>query len=293
MTKDRDSELARWLENKSDQSSSDGTSSSYDLETINKVVDMVDQLEIPHLDVKASWKQVQPALHTQGKSNHRRMWITAIAASLIILIGAVFWFGPIKNELVGNNELIKLPDGYSYAFFKDNATIRYRNKQKRAMELEGTAHFHVAPGTPFSVMTTLGTVRVLGTSFEIAQGNEMAVSCFSGRVAVDIGQENLIYLDPGQGIIIEPNGQITEQKFKITQPTWVENIYQKGDISFEKRIDLMELVYEINIEKPTDYNPQFFGALPLDNLQLAIEILEQALDVKINQSSPDTYVIEI
>ena len=74
-----------------------------------------------------------------------------------------------------------------------------RNGQtKRDLTLEGEAYFKVQKGQTFSVNTTDGVVKVLGTHFNVKQRNNyFEVNCYEGLVSVTYNNET-VKLPPGK-----------------------------------------------------------------------------------------------
>lgn len=134
----------------------------------------------------------------------RRNWWKriAVAASFIIAASAVYWFmsgketTPRVDSLVekhnarGTKSTIELTDG-SKIWLNADSKIKYPPVfagNTREVYLNGEAFFEVAknPSKPFIIHLANGTVRVLGTSFNVrAYDNEKVVetSVATGKVA--------------------------------------------------------------------------------------------------------------
>ena len=101
------------------------------------------------------------------------MRYAAAAAILIFLVAASLWFfTPVTSQFQAANKnartvtlnegsQIQLNDGSSLTF------KRFRYSDQRVTQLEGEALFSVSSGSPFSVETDKGVVRVLGTIFNV------------------------------------------------------------------------------------------------------------------------------
>lgn len=83
---------------------------------------------------------------------------------------------------------------------------------QRKVELDGEAYFEVSPDKekPFSVHTSKGDVRVLGTHFNLeaySNTDVLKTSLFEGKVLVRLKGNN-IYLKPDQMLLSYENGKI-------------------------------------------------------------------------------------
>lgn len=83
---------------------------------------------------------------------------------------------------------------------------------QRKVELDGEAYFEVTPDRkkPFSVHTSKGDVRVLGTHFNLeaySKADVLKTSLFEGKVQVRLKGNN-IYLKPAQMLLSYENGKI-------------------------------------------------------------------------------------
>jgi transmembrane sensor len=138
-----------------------------------------------------------------------RTWLpawakVAVAAAVIFVAGIIFWTRPLaeknkpaplmaaveKQNAKGVKSTIELPDG-SKIWLNADSKFSYPpqfNKATREVYLEGEAFFDIQknPAKPFIIHLDKGTVRVLGTSFNIrAYRNELKVetSVATGKVA--------------------------------------------------------------------------------------------------------------
>lgn len=144
----------------------------------------------------------------------------AIAALIIIIAGAGFWYGrksvllaPANQEIVttGKRRTVRLPDG-STITLEANSRLKYPNRfsgKTREVELTGEAFFEVTPNPekPFIVHTANIMATVLGTSFNVeAYPKGIAkVVVATGRVKVQtVNASNEL-----QAVIINANQSVT------------------------------------------------------------------------------------
>lgn len=190
--------------------------------------------EIPSTKTKkAIWLSVEGALETkQNKTVSLTKWRWVAAASLVAVIIS---FGIIYNARVkvishANEKVaISLPDGSSLNL-NANSQATYNSITwyfNRSVTLSGEGFFKVKKGSEFSVNTTNGIIKVLGTSFNVLSNNyNFQVECFSGKVAVD-NKASSVTLTKGERIVI--TNDLVMDKALVTHastiPLWMENKY--------------------------------------------------------------------
>lgn len=128
-------------------------------------------------------------------------WTTAAAAALACVALGIHYLAsgsiaPTAQQVFEATEAgehtVALDDG-SWVRLAPGARLEVRSvAQTRRVELRGRAFFAVAPDArrPFVVGTYLGTARVLGTRFEVQDGEEeLRVIVVEGRVSVTAGDD--------------------------------------------------------------------------------------------------------
>jgi len=146
----------------------------------------------------------------RGSVPPRRRLAAFAAPALALLVAAILGFHDLDIALradhragVGRSELITLADGSRVHLAPRSAlALRHVAGERRMELLEGEAWFDVAPDPahPFIVEAAGGTVRALGTAFDVAltpQETRVAVTSHSveiasggGRVVVEEGRES-------------------------------------------------------------------------------------------------------
>lgn len=164
-------------------------------------------------------------------------WIGSLmryAASLTLLIGIIYLFikiaeeqKPVQSQVTertivkesgpGIRTLHKLPDS-TRIWLNVESTIRYTipfNRINRVVELSGEAFFEVEsdPSRPFTVVTSNGYVKALGTAFNvISYKNEeqLTVALLKGGVTYgrDLSaQKDQYTLSPGQKAVLHEKSE--------------------------------------------------------------------------------------
>lgn len=163
-----------------------------------------------------------------------------VAASIALLISfgtlAVFRFYT-KNVvcLAGDQTMAYLPDG-SVVQLNAKSSLSFHPlwwKMKREVNLNGEGFFKVKHGEKFTVVSSLGTTSVMGTSFNIfARDNDYEVTCLTGKVRVlSLINKKEVIITPNQMVVLNNTGNLdanlnvnaklavnwTEGKFVFTQ----------------------------------------------------------------------------
>lgn len=148
------------------------------------------------------------------KRRARALWWSGAAAALVALAVAGWQLRPAPPvpeqqyvTAVGESRTIALADGSRVSLDTDTRLrVRYSGEQRRIALVRGRAFFRVAKESrPFLVQTEDGSVRAVGTEFEVyRRDGEIEVALIEGRVlllsaaregAAPVG---LAMLDPGQ-----------------------------------------------------------------------------------------------
>lgn len=111
----------------------------------------------------------------------------------------------------GEQRIVALADGSTVQLDSDSAlVIDVSDGTRRVRLLRGAAFFEVKRSeTPFVVGAGQGEARVLGTSFEVAAGDEgvVTVTLASGSVAVELPQSReAVVLKPGERVAYGARG---------------------------------------------------------------------------------------
>ena len=223
------------------------------------------KLKLNNPATEEEWKELQDRIQNDKvKSNWIRLpqtWL-AVAASVIILMGAIYYLRPVSKEpdalpiakekkqskpevttkdtdihIAATSKVmtVKLPDG-SQAWLNANSTLSYSAEfiNNRAVTLNGEAYFMVTHNKKhsFSVHTQQVTTLVLGTSFNVKETDSTVfVTVAKGKVKMtdEQGLSQVMLSAKEKGIY--QNGKLTKApNTQSTFATWRE----KNNPSYEK-----------------------------------------------------------
>lgn len=230
--------------------------------------------------------------------NRQAWWAVAASISLLLLAGIAYvWSAGEKFSGMDSAKVeVILPDA-SIVELKSGGILTYNRalwKWNRAVKLDGAAYFDVEKGSVFTVETALGSVRVLGTRFDVdnSKGN-FKVNCYHGRVEVTQHGQRMI-LQAGQSLAILDKHWHRDSVF-LDEPAWKQKQLMFHSTGLDGVIREMKNNYHTTIRTGGLENiagKRFSGALPLDDQDLAIVIVEKAFSISFVKLSDGSYKLE-
>lgn len=129
----------------------------------------------------------------------------------------------------GKRAVLTLADG-SKVFLNAESELIYPKEQstdQRWVKLKGEAFFEVEKeNRPFKVLTDYSEIAVLGTSFNVKEGNqEVSVALVSGKVHVKDSEGNQYDLAPLEMLTVNSAGKARKSNFDVLAVTgWKDRI---------------------------------------------------------------------
>ena len=210
-------------------------------------------------------------------------WRMAAAFLLLSTFGLIVYqvsFRMITTR-AGETISVRLPDG-SNIRLNAASSIRYNAltwQFARTISLEGEGFFEVEKGPAFTVHSSGGTTRVLGTSFNVKTRNSSyEVKCYSGKVAVEaLGQK--VVLTPGKAINTVKK-QLNTFEFEKEQAIWVSGEYHFSADRLESVLAELSRSYGLSISIADSLEDmRYTGYFPTKNLDLALKLVCDPLDL--------------
>ncbi len=181
---------------------------------------------------------------------------------------------------IGEKITIVLPDA-STVNMNAASELRYVKKgweNHRQIKLIGEAFFDVAKGSAFDVVTSEGTITVLGTEFNVKQRETaLEVVCFEGKVRVTAGGFTEI-LEVGDQFFWR-KGTIRLLKTQEVLPSWTKNVSSFERAPFEEVLKELERHFKIQVkyEGKGQEEALFTGGFEHDNLENAIRSITEPM----------------
>ncbi|WP_415060216.1 FecR family protein [Flavobacterium sp.] len=289
--------LAKWLNNELEGEELKAFEASKDFAVYQKIKQYSGELTTPTFDED---KMLQTILQSKkAKPISIQKVVLRIAAVLILGFGITL---AVKNFA---NFTEYAPNGATTAFLlPDNSTVllnsgsdieykKWNWDNERKLKLNGEAYFKVAKGKKFEVATELGKVTVLGTQFNVKnRNNRLDVTCFEGKVQVNY-QNTQLLLTKGMTVSFEDGQQLVTDQTAQTEPDWLSKQVAFTAAQLPAILEEMMRQYNIDIQMKGKATPQrFTGTIPMNNLDVALEIVATTYHLKMTKINNTTYRLE-
>jgi transmembrane sensor len=223
-------------------------------------LDHLPQAKISATDKTQLWKDISANIHASGKEAPKAKikgiwsWALTAAASLALL----FWFGSEAGKSkvyaeAGEHKEVVLPEE-SIVSLNAGSQLTYKPKsfeKDRVLYLDGEAFFNVEPGSTFKVITSEGTVTVVGTSFNVvARNGRFEVSCYTGKVSVEKSPEDKALLTTGHRAISNAeNASLEESIFNADagKPEWTTGKFRFNNKPLTEVFSELERQYDVQV----------------------------------------------
>jgi ferric-dicitrate binding protein FerR (iron transport regulator) len=211
--------------------------------------------------------------------------VGGIAASLLVVAFFGISYVTNQNEVLfaenGQNQTIELGKG-SEVWLNDGSTVEYnaRNwENQRTIELSGEALFEVTKGSPFIVKTKNGSIRVLGTQFNVrAWGDNLFVECYEGRVEVMANQQEKILTANESVHVLQ--GEMSEKKpISNTSPFWQNSTSRFYEEQLEDVFEELERQFDVKVNS-TASGRSFSGSFGHQDLESALRSICKPLGLE-------------
>ena len=175
------------------------------------------------------------------------------------------------KSLAGQTFEIALPDASSVQLnaFSELSISEEDWVNHRLVKLHGEAYFKVQKGSQFDVETDVGTVRVVGTEFNVKSRNELfEITCYEGQVNV-LYEGEIVTLPEGKSVLWLAGERRMSETTYVT-PTWTGGISSFRSMPFKEVIEELQRQYGITIETDFETNDSFTGTFVNNNLKEAL-----------------------
>ena len=271
----------------------------YDLNT--EIIESARYFKASHFSKVKGFDELKPKLTPKDtpviKMRSYKM-LFRIAALFVISLGVYFTFFftniTTVQTLASQKTTFELPDASSVVL-NANSTAKYNKKKwadKREIVLEGEAFFKVAKGAKFDVITSGGTVSVLGTQFNVKnRKNYFEVTCFEGIVSVQ-SQGKTQRLTKGNSFRVY-NHKITVDTADTSHPEWIDNISSFKSVPLSEVLDELERQYNITVTTQNiDTSLLFTGGFVHTNIDEALTAITVPLNLTYEKQEAHKILIE-
>ncbi|MTI21855.1 DUF4974 domain-containing protein [Fulvivirga sp. RKSG066] len=289
-----DTFLSRWLNNELSEKELREFESSEEGKAYIDMMLASKGIGTPTYDVEKALSQVKSKIGEKkaGKQRFLPRAVTMTVAATVTLLAAfaVYWF--TKDTVIstgfGEQQLVTLPGG-SKVTLHANSSISYDEddwSQSRTVELEGEAYFDVSEGSLFSVNTAVGTIEVLGTSFNIKSRLELLqISCYQGSVKL-LNRLNEVILEAGEGVSIRLS-ETTLFDLSHETPSWLQGVSSFNEAPLDEVVQELEVVFGMRIENINRLpKEEYTGSFPHSSAENALRLVFEpfGVDYEYNES---------
>lgn len=241
-----------------------------------------------------------------GIAKNKWLQFSSMAATLLLVLAIAIKFifpsnGTNWVEVIAETNLqeINLPDK-STVFLRKNSVLKYSSdyNNSRKCSLKGEGFFKVTSNVnnTFEVTTDHGTIRVLGTSFNIESLVEKTVvGVKTGKVSVSNLKDENVVLTKGQGVVLSNSkddiGYI--QTLIYDEIDWRDRFLEFKDQTLSQVIGKISSVYAVKFKLADDIKKcpitVVFDDEPLD---IIVESLSTMLSADIIKHNSNFYEIK-
>ena len=274
-------EILKWFNKELSSKEIEDLKQSESFDTHEKIAHYASQLEAPKVDGHAALEAFEARNHSKKKTKVRTLnfktFYSVAAVLVVMLTSAYFLFFNNTTSFetqIAQTKTVTLPDN-SEVILNSASKLTFNEKKwadKRALTLEGEAYFKVQKGQTFSVNTTAGVVKVLGTQFNVKERkNYFEVHCYEGLVSVTYNNET-VKLPPGKTFRVI-NGTIENvDDFNAQNPSWMQQESSFNKIPLDQVIAELERQYDIKIKvEGVDISKLFTGSFTHTNKEIALQ----------------------
>lgn len=246
------------------------------------------------------WNAIEDEISEVEKASIPLWKYVSVAASLLLI--ATFIFISIDSTppaeittstLVAESKTLNLPDG-SEVILNANSTISYSEEWDREVSLDGEAFFEVVEGGKFLVKTSIGSVEVLGTSFNVfVRDSTFEVACKTGKVKVDIPTKSVSELiTPGQTIRLASDTVKKTTVDKDLVGRWQAGVFYFSDQKLSDVLKEVERQFGVAVALPDSIDYIFNGYFTNKDIDSALEMVCLPLGLSYEQTSQEVYAIK-
>lgn len=242
------------------------------------------------VNLEAEWNSFKDR-HKKQKSKKLYFTISTLAASIVLLIGLLFFF-PQKPTVYKYSEGHKhfvLPDS-SDVWLNKKSNIKFLKtfgKKDRNIFLEGEAFFKVRKGNiPFIVNTSDDiAAKVLGTSFNLKKeaNNKVYLQVLSGLVEFgNFSTQQLLKVKKGnEAVYFKNTDKLTSNILKNeNKVSWATGNFYFNENNLSEVITLLENYLSVKIDIPQSFEEKkFSGTFNQPTIQEVQHILSKAFDL--------------
>jgi len=208
----------------------------------------------------------------------------AVAASIALALGLAFFMSGDSEKVFQTAAMetleIKLPDN-SVVLVNANSTLSYDESDwdgNRRINLDGEAYFEVEPGSKFKVITSNGSVQVLGTGFNVFnRNNSFKVGCTHGKVEVKAGEDQVILT---KGLYSEwIDREFTAPLERDHIKAWTDGEFHFEETTLAEVFAEIERQFDVIVDHNIDVERMYTGSFKSGSIENAMTIVCEPMNL--------------
>lgn len=292
--------IKKWLNDELTPEEFEAFKALEDVSSYENIVETAKHFKASEVSTVEDFEIFNKRFKNKTNASSRFVWsnpLLRVASVVIIALGLYFtlFYNSMTQvaTLAQEKTTVELPDA-SEVTLNAMSKIEFDAddwSDKREVKLDGEAYFDVEKGKTFDVVTSQGSVTVVGTEFSVKHRNDyFEVNCFEGIVKVVSGQASET-LTAGKTFRLM-NGNISQSTAVLSKPSWLGTMSNFEALPFIEVVNELERQYDIKIElKDLNQNRLFSGGFVHDNLDNALMSITQPLNLTYKKLSPKQVVI--
>lgn len=288
----REELIYRWLNHELDASELNAFKQLEDYEDLMRLNHSLQDFNSPEYHTSEELQSLLNRIYSKKSTKKNWLPIAASVAAIFVLCFSFYYYTTTLDStfktLAAQKQIIELPDG-STAHLNAASTLSFNKhnwNEHREIQLEGEAYFKVAKGSKFEVKTTLGTVTVLGTQFNVnRRENIFEVVCYEGLVKVSSNSYN-VNLQPGNDFLLRNGNLIETEQENLTSPSWIDNYSRFKSAPYKDVISEFERQYNLEVDfNAIDGSQLFTGSFTHDNMETALKSITLPLQLTYSKTN--------
>jgi transmembrane sensor len=289
--------LASWLEGKMSDSQLKQLVSEDDFIAFQTIKNRTENWTVVEPNMEQNYAAIQQKLaNKKSETKVFPLWRYVAVAASFVLVFALYQLLVFSNEVVtdfGRTNVVTLADN-SKVTLNSKAKITYPNwfQWNRNITLEGEAFFEVSKGSNFTVETSLGTITVLGTKFNVNSFNDyFEVICYEGKVNV-VSQNKVTLLTQGEILRCYNNNRENWAEVQPEQPLWISGESAFKNIPMKYVIEKFKKQFNVEVEYPKNIELiKFTGSFSNTDKNIALKSI--CLPLNLNYSNSNSKTIQL
>jgi len=292
MNSDTDILLSKWLQGTINDIELKTLSQQFDLDELYELLSKQAGYDLETQDSEKIWDSLNVNLSGRQKPKPSTSWWKYFALGLIAVIGLAVLYQVLTHDNGQKRKIAPKSKTVTHSFVDNSEVILSPGSivtydeldwdHQRKIRLQGHAFFKVVNGSPFIVHAGPGSVKVLGTEFEIwEKDGQMKVSCIKGKVEVENFTGDNQILDSGQSVSLNSANLSDVTSHSLINAEFLSGRYNFEKISIVSLASEIERFYNIDVTlKNIDKTINFSGVLLLNDIEKACSYIAETLDLK-------------